>query len=248
MTYCAPGLTLVLSLIMPSKNRIKEYVEGGIYYIYIRGLDRKELFRDEEDFEFYLNQLERYLTPYKTDSNTRFKTERPYIVRHKQEMSLNGEVFLLAFCLMPDHIHLLIRQINADGMTELMRRVGTNYVMHYNMKYHRSGTLFENGYRAVKVDSEEQIIHLSRFIHRNSGRRKVQRFGPVETITGIRSEEYMYSSYRNFVYSVNSEWLTTNYLLSLFEKLYGNKWKNYHEFVEDLKVNFSLKPIIIDPL
>jgi len=128
---------------MPSKNRVKEYLNGTIYHIYNRGIDGREIFKEGADYEYFLSILKKYLDKYEEVVSDRFKSERPYIRKHKQAMNLNQEIEMLAYCLLPDHFHFLIRQQKTVGITKLMRRVMTNYVMYFNKKYKRRGNLCE---------------------------------------------------------------------------------------------------------
>ena len=167
---------------MPAKNRIKRYIEGGYYHIYNRGIDGREIFADEQDYRTFLYTLKRYLEPYMGETREGFKKDRPSILTHKQRMSLDGNVALLAYCLMPNHFHLLVKQKSKDGITKLVRRVCTNYAMYFNHKYERKGVLFESVYKAVAVTGEEQLINLSRYIHLNPVNVVKRRYGLVETV------------------------------------------------------------------
>src|SRR3989344_1611931 len=159
---------------MPAKFRIKQYKAGGIYHIYNRGLDGRSVCDDETDFVTFEKLLRQYLTGTQVEDD-RYKSDKPSIVLRKQRMSLTGQIEMVAYCLMPDHIHLLVRQKTADAITKLMRRVMTAYVMAYNLRHKRRGPLFEMAYRAVLVDTEEKALHLTRWIHLNPVVRSVVR-------------------------------------------------------------------------
>lgn len=182
---------------MPTKFRLKEFVPGGIYHIYNRGVDGREIFRDTEDFEKFINLLKYYVCEFDEDVRPGYKQERPYIIRRKRQMNLHGEVGVLAYCLMADHFDLLVRQSSGGGVTKLMRRVVTGYMMYFNKKYKRRGTIFEGIYKAIKIN-EQDLLSVCNSIHMNPVVRKVVRFGPVETITGTRPEDYRYSSYNQY--------------------------------------------------
>ncbi len=198
---------------MPSRNRIKKYLPATIYHIYNRGIDGREIFKDSEDYEYFLELLKRYLEEFSPEVSERYKTIRPYLARHRQQMNLHRELDLLCYCLLPDHFHLLIRQNTADGITKLMRRVFTNYVMYFNKKNKRHGTLFENVYRAVIVPDTEQLIDLTKYIHLNPVSRVVRRYGPVATVSTADPEYYMYSSYKNFLGLKSDKWLRPEIIL-----------------------------------
>ncbi|XOB41493.1 MAG: transposase [Candidatus Nealsonbacteria bacterium] len=76
-------------------------------------------------------------------------------------------VEILAFCLMPNHFHLLLRQREEGGLTKFMRKIGVGYANYFNQKYKRSGTLFQGRYKLVLVNSELHFVHLPYYIHFN---------------------------------------------------------------------------------
>jgi putative transposase len=141
---------------MPSRNRVKDYGSETYYHLYNRGNNKDVIFQDSQDYAVFLNLLKRHLSP----TETADKLGRPY-------RNLSKEVELLAFCLMPNHYHLLIYQYAEDGMTQLLRSVATAYSGYYNKKYNRIGRLFQDAFKASAIDSEPYLEHISRYIHLN---------------------------------------------------------------------------------
>lgn len=128
------------------------------------------------------------------------------------------EINLLAYCLMPNHFHLLIYSLNdPTQIAHFMQSLITTYVMYFNKKYKRTGGLFGHKYRAVLITSDDQLWHISRYIHLN----------PLDLSHGY--EKYEYTSFRNYMGVKNSSWLKTQAILDLFD---GNK-KDYHQFHND---------------
>jgi putative transposase len=220
---------------MPVKFKLKEYCEGGVYHIYNRGIDGREVFVTGEDYEMWINLMQRYLGEWQEKQDPRFKGERPYILRHKKEMNLSGQVRVLAYCLMPDHFHLVIRQEVKNGITQLMRRLMTNYVMYFNRKYKRSGMLFENVYRAVLLPDDDLAVWMTKYVHTNPAVKTVKRFGLVETSNAFSPEYYLYSSYQNFLGERHNDWVDSEWVGERLKKLamkFGQE-VGYREFVED---------------
>ena len=176
---------------MPSRNTVKEYVTGEYYHIYNRGVEKRIIFIDNTDHVVFLGLIKKYLTG--VDDNKSH--------RHKFE-SLVGQVELVAFCLMPNHYHLLFRQLADDGITKLMRRVMTGYVMYFNNKYGRVGTLFQGRYKASHINADAYLHHISRYIHLNPS----------------NYQQYPYSSLPYYLGAKESpSWLNPRPVLELFK-------------------------------
>lgn len=143
---------------MPGKNVIKQYVENGYYHIYNRGVEKRTIYQDDKDYKVFLFYLKTYLSP---------PNSSPDKINSLDQINLSQQIKLLAFCLMPNHFHLLVWQKTKDAIEKLMRRIGTKYVMYFNKRYKRIGALFQNTYKAVLIKTDEQLLHLSRYIHLN---------------------------------------------------------------------------------
>lgn len=196
---------------MPSKNIIKEYVDEAYYHLYNRGVAKQVIFLDEQDYKTFLSYLKIYLSK---------KDESQKIAPTRQLKNFFEELTLLAYCLMPNHFHLLVWQKNQRTMANFMRSVGTKYSRYFNKKYNRVGPVFQSRYKAVLVRRENQFIYLSKYIHRN----------PLPTRTDLVG--YKYSSYLNYLGLVNQTWVNETEILSYFSKL--NPKELYKEFVEEI--------------
>lgn len=216
---------------MPARYRNKIFQSNSVYHIYNKGIDGRIVFQDEVDFVYFEKLLARYLGEWRPVHNTRYKSEKPYLARRKQEMNLHGQVSLIAYCLMPNHFHLLVRQQDASGITKLIRRVLTNYVMYFNQRHSRRGMLFEGPYRAVMVEESDQILAVSRLIHLNAVNKTIKRFGPVETITTSSPEQYMYSSYRDYLGPDVREWIAVSENLNSWDPLLLETGLSYRQYV-----------------
>lgn len=205
---------------MPAKNTVKVYVENAIYHVYNRGVEKRTIFLDQHDYGMFLHFLKYYLgEPEKTD-----------LLQKKR--SLRGEIRLLAFCLMPNHYHLLLRQLTRDGMTKLIRAVCTSYSGYFNNRYARVGGLFQGKYKAALVEEESYFIHVSGYIHRNPW--ELSRVGPLKGSDPF--QEYPYSSYSYYLGLKKADWLDTSEILGYFhsaQKTWLKDIFSYQSFVED---------------
>lgn len=218
---------------MPQKNSLKIYIENGCYHVYNRGVEKREIFLDEQDYKVFLHFLKQYLSP-PSPQGTFLTLTGLHPVRPRSIQTLHDQVDLLAYCLMPNHFHFLLKQITFDGMTKLLRRVCTNYVMFFNKKYKRVGTLFQGIYKAISVDVDEYLLHLSRYIHLNP---MLDRVAPCR---GMKPPEtpadYPFSSYQNYLGNITTSWVKPKEVLSFFKTARRTSLKDilsYQSFIED---------------
>lgn len=200
---------------MPAKNRVKPYVANGYYYIYNSGIDKREIFSDDKDFKVFLNLLKTYLTPpgdlRQENLGSKFKSERPYKIKHREQMNLAGQVHLQAYCLMPTRFQLLVQQVGTDGIIKLMRRLCTSYVTYYNKRHARQGSLFQGVYKGELISDPQRLQEIRQHIHQEPI--SVRKIGLISTSTGSAAE-YPYSSYHNYLANTAPSWLTLGPTLS----------------------------------
>lgn len=207
---------------MPPKNSVKLYIENGHYHVYNRGVEKRIVFLDDRDYKMFLHFLKFYLDPEeKIDHDTGIPNR----------MSLADEISLLAYCLMPNHFHLLVKQTKKDGLTKFMRRISTNYVMYFNKRYQRVGPLFQGIYKAVLIDTDDLLLHVNRYIHRNP----VELSGGINPISALT--DYPYASYGDYVGIRHTRWVQTQPILSYFGKnknktFLARKLRSYKAFVQ----------------
>jgi hypothetical protein len=128
---------------------------------------------------------------------------------------------------MPNHFHLLVKQLNDRSISGFINSICTRYSMYFNKKYDRVGSLFQGPFRAVLVNNDEYLLHLSRYIHRN----------PLELNKNLESA---YSSYKCYIGKQKIPWLKPDFILSYFNKKLNPEFKkvqNYQDFVEKLKMD-----------
>lgn len=141
---------------MPNRNIVKMYDINSYYHIYNRGVEKRKIFLDDQDYAVFLSLLKRRL-------------DACFVVgsRGREYDWLANEVEVVAFCLMPNHFHLLLYQIEIDSVTKLLRAVCSSYVTYFNKKYNRIGSLFQSSFKAVGANRNDYLLYLTRYIHRN---------------------------------------------------------------------------------
>lgn len=139
------------------------FAPGEFYHVYNRGTDKRDIFLDRRDYERFVellyvcNSTEAVrLRDLHRGSNSVFQLER--------EQTL---VAIGAYCLMPNHFHILLTPVADDGVARFMSKLGTSYSMYFNKKYERSGSLFQGRFKARMVVSDEYMKYLYAYIHLN---------------------------------------------------------------------------------
>ena len=225
---------------MPAKNSRKIYLKNGFYHLYNRGVEKRIIFLDKQDYSVFLSYLKEYLNP-KDEVELYQKIEDPnisYIERDKylKLLRLNnffGEITLLAYSLMPNHFHLLVKQNQTNSIDKFMNSIGTRYSMYFNKKYHRVGGLYQGVYKAVLVESDEQLLHLSRYIHSQS-----------LALQGEALQEKQPSSCGDYLGLRKTEWLHSNEILSFFSENIPSS--TYKSFVQQKDNFFEVEKLIIE--
>lgn len=212
---------------MPAKNSVKIPVENGFYHIYNRGVNKQIIFENSQDYSVFLKYLKEALSPI-----SEFKDIGTFEVSvggatftkpRRMPKNFNGEIDLIAYALMPNHFHLIIKQNKRESMEAFMRSVATRYSMYFNKSHEdRVGPVFQGVYKAVLVENENYLLHLSRYIHLN----------PKENFDNLVEA---YSSYANYIGKKKTSWLNPQPVLDYFDNPVNPEFKkvnNYKDFVE----------------
>ncbi|MBI5613718.1 transposase [Candidatus Gottesmanbacteria bacterium] len=213
---------------MPAKNSIKEYSSNSYYHLYNRGVEKRIIFDDSKDYNVFLLYLRQYLLPKDEAGLSAIIEDESSTQEEKNEarklLRLNNfsdSISLSAYCFMPNHFHLLIYQTDDRSIDRFMNSLFTRYTMYFNSRHKRVGPLFQGLYKAVLVSSDEQLQHVTRYIHRNPSAILVPQYSSLKA--------YPYSSYAEYVGFKHSEWVDTEKILAFFS---GSRQK-YEQFVEE---------------
>jgi putative transposase len=214
---------------MPRRNTVKIYLKNGIYHIYNRGVEKRKIFLDEQDYRVFLRFLKEALSsplkPLKQTFTTSLQGSTFKGVP-RQPKNFFKKIELYAYCLMPNHFHLLLKQNEVKSMKDFMQSIATRYSLYFNKKYKRVGSLFQGIYKAVLVMEEPYLLHLSRYIHRN----------PLEFHPNLLEA---FSSYADYLGKRQTGWLNTTIILSSFGSSLTKTLsiRSYQDFVEKWKGN-----------
>lgn len=145
--------------------RYDEFAPGELYHVFTRGIERRDIFLSNQDRLRFLDLLVYYMTQEKPMSfSTAIKLKQQQAVKTAEN---GGLVNLLCYCLMDNHVHLLLHENTEHGISTYMQRVLNAYARYFNIKQDRSGSLFLHPFKAVLIDGDEQFLHVSRYIHLN---------------------------------------------------------------------------------
>lgn len=150
-------------------NRKLVFQNESLYHVFNRGIERRTVFQNTREFQRALELINFYNHK---DIPIRYSQflQLPLEVRESAFKRLSeGErlVDILAFCLMPNHFHFLFRQKIDNGISTFISNFTNSYTKYFNTKYERIGPLFEGVFKAVFIETDDQLIHLSRYIHLN---------------------------------------------------------------------------------
>lgn len=197
---------------MPRKNVLRSDAAESFYHVYARGSNKQKIFLGESDYLYFLGLLERYLSSEEATNSVGV----PY-------PNFYNKVELDAFCLLPNHFHLLVYQHQAGALTSFMRSLMTSYSRYFNLKYKRSGALFESRFRATLISDDTYLEHISRYIHLNPRQWR----------------DYEYSSLPYYLQRVEVSWVKPNRIMALFSGP-----SEYTRFLEDYEENKKMLDIL----
>jgi putative transposase len=174
---------------MPSRNIVRVDLSERYYHVYFRGANNSRVCRDAADFEKLLQLFARYLSLEEVKNAVGLSYPNYY-----------NKLELVAFCLMPTHVQLLVYQRQQGAMTAFMRSLLTGYSMYFNKKYKRRGPLFESRYRAALISDDSYLEHVTRYIH----------------LEPRQWQEYEYSSLPYYLQQISDEWIVPKRVLQSF--------------------------------
>jgi putative transposase len=149
-----------------------KYLDGNYYHVFNRGSRKGNIFFSEENYSYLLRLIKANAKKYSTS--------------------------IVAYCLMPNHYHLLLFQQEGGSISKTLQTTINSYVQAVNKKYDFSGSLFEDRAKSILVETDRYVVHLARYIHLN----------PVRAKLVVKPDEWMYSDY--------SRWVGTNNLSNGF--------------------------------
>lgn len=198
---------------------------GEHYHLYTRGVGKKKIFLDDRDYVRFLFcalhfQFDEDFNNIGTEV-TKFLKNGVFVYgKRGAPEEKSREVEIIAFVLMPNHIHMIALELKPGGIARLMKRALGGYAKYFNAKYKVSGHLFQGAYNAVHIEDNNQLLYVSTYLHRN----------PRE-LRGWKNKEsnYRWSSFSDFIRT--NRWgslIKPEIILEQFSKK-----STYHDFVNE---------------
>lgn len=142
-----------------------KFVNEEYYHIYNRGVDKRTIFESKEDLDRFFQSMDEFNVIEPIGSiyaNTLRKNKFRHSVSKDEEL-----VNFICYCLNPNHYHFLLKQLVDKGIEKFMHKLGMGYAKNFNSKYKRSGSLFQGKFKAVHIESNEYLLHLSAYVNLN---------------------------------------------------------------------------------
>ena len=192
-----------------------------IYHVFNRSIAKENIFSSRINFRKAKEIVEFYRFPQKLRLS-KFKTLTEDL-KNDYRLSLQDQsplIEIYAFSLMPNHYHFLVKQLRDNGLARFVSNFQNSFAKVFNIKNDRDGALFQNSFKAKRVETDEQFVHVSRYIHLNPVTAYLIKFNELK--------DYPLTSFPNYVYENKDLFVNTKFLLGMFKSA-----ENYIKFVAD---------------
>ena len=232
-----------------------KFTNNEFYHIYNRGVEKRSIFSQQRDYYRFISCLFEFnsIVP-STNHSYHFNFKNKENIRNSTPL-----IEIMAFCLMPNHFHLLAKQAVDNGITIFMRKLGTGYTNYFNLKYERVGPLFQGKFKAKHIDNDSYMFYLPHYIHLNpleittpSWQENSNNIDSKKLISQLKSYKWNslsdYLGKSNFPGLVSTEFITDLYR-SPTSITSSTSTTNYENHLDDWIKNFSLdsiKEVVID--
>ncbi len=181
-----------------------KFANNEYYHIYNRGVDEREVFCCEKDFARFIKGMREF-------NKIAIKAKPP-----AGGLALIATVEIICYCLNLNHYHFILKQLTENGIAKFMQKLGTSYTMYFNIKYDRSGSLFQGPFQAKHIDTNEYLLWLSGYVNGNAEIHKI-----------AKAENYKWCSYQDCLGKRDGTLCNKEIILSQFKNL-----DEYREYVK----------------
>lgn len=183
----------------------KNFAPGKIFHVYNRGNNKEKIFLDEQDYRAFLFRLGLCLGLNERDLNSQKLLAVPYSRIRINNIGVNN-FKIHAFCLMPNHFHLIIEQLGDMSISKLILKITTSYSKFINNKYKRVGHIVQDRFKSILIETNPQLMWTSSYVHMN----------PVKDKLVSKPSDYLWSSYNDYAQNRNLPIINKDLILKIF--------------------------------
>lgn len=147
------------------------FTNGEFYHIFNRGVDKRAIFLDRNDFKRFLESMDIFNSVLPIGSMYEHAFAKNKLGGRTPKFLVN----IICYCLNPNHYHLILEQLTSGGISEFMKRVSGGYTNYFNIRHKRSGVLFQGKFKSVHIQSNEHLLHASAYVNLNNRVHRLQR-------------------------------------------------------------------------
>ncbi|MBI2051445.1 transposase [Candidatus Roizmanbacteria bacterium] len=206
-------------------RQIQKFVKGCVFHICNKSIANFGIFKDPINAERFVATLDHYNTSHKKVSlSQRLRRKKGKVKQiNLLEPEEDGLIKFITFTIMPDHYHLVIKILVDHCLSKYINDVENSFTRYFNVKFERKGPLWQSRFRSILIKTDEQLLHVTRYIHLN----------PVTDYLVDKPEDWEFSSYRHYI---NEE----KFLKNIFTEISIKAPKTYKKFVED-RIDYQRK-------
>jgi putative transposase len=207
-------------------QRVEPLISGQVYHVMNKSIAGYKIFHVAADYQRLVQLIRFFQLAVPLPKFSQF-VQSAYVTTHGFEQSLQEQraaskgklqAKLIAYCIMPTHLHLIIQPLHQQGATSFLGNIFNSYARYFNTKHHRRGPLWVGRFKNVTVKTDEQLLHLTRYLHLN----------PTSAGLVRRPAEWYYSSYQEYIAPE-----TITFPVCHYQEVISMKPAKYRAFVEE---------------
>lgn len=211
-------------------NLIRNFYKDGLYHVYNRGSEKKDIFSDLKEYEHFLKTITYYQQAH---INMRLSLKEFEIKERKPPLLFE----IICYCLMPNHFHLVLKDLIGNGISKGISNLQNSYTRYYNVKHNRIGALFQGAFKSIEVKADEQLLQVCRYVMLN----------PVTSKLVDRPEDYQWSSYREYINKSDSKLCTQDIISSQFDTI--ESFREFHrDYIEYARSLHDVKKLALEEI
>ncbi|MBI4096764.1 MAG: transposase [Candidatus Levybacteria bacterium] len=202
--------------------RTTPFAINQVYHVFNRSIARQPIFNNKHDYDRFLDLINFYRfdkPPLRFSHYKRLSKEQKDEFENNFMINRNPMIEILTYCIMPNHFHFLLRPKQDSAISDFMRNLQNSYSKYFNVRYDRTGSLFQFMFKAVRMETDEQMVHVSRYIHLNPA--------TAYLVEAKDLDKYEWSSFKSYISDIQSN-VSTEMILSRFRSK-----QDYKKFVLD---------------